>query len=48
MAYEITAKKLFDGVEKMNSFGPRYTGSKAHQDFIESLKSEIKDMGFEV
>ncbi len=48
MAYKITAKKLLEGVEKMNSFGPRYTGSKAHQDYIESIKSEIRDMGFEI
>lgn len=48
MSYAITSEKLLQGVEKMNSFGPRYTGSKAHQSFIESLKAEIRAMGFEV
>ncbi len=31
----------------MNSFGVRYTGSKAHKDFIGYLKNEVKAMGFE-
>ena len=48
MAYEITSKKLLKGVEKMNSFGPRYTGSKAHQAYIDYLKGEVKKLGFEV
>lgn len=48
MLYEITGEKLLEGVKKMNSFGPRYTGSEAHQLFIESLKTEIRNIGFEV
>ena len=34
-------------VEAMNSLGVRLTGSKAHNDFIESLKNEIHGMGIE-
>ncbi len=48
MSYEILSNNLFEGVEKMNSFGARYTGSKAHQAYIEYLKKEIKNMGFDV
>lgn len=48
MEYKILSKNLLEGVEKMNSFGARYTGSKAHQEYIEYLKKEIRDMGFEV
>ena len=48
MEYQITKEKLLEGVEKMNSFGPRYTGSQAHQNFIESLKKEIREIGYEV
>ena len=46
--YKITSDNLLRGVEKMNSFGPRYTGSSAHNLFIDFLKSEIRDMGFEI
>ena len=45
MEYQITKEKLLEGVEKMNSFGARYTGSEAHQNFIESLKKEIRELG---
>lgn len=48
MSYEITSKKLSDGVDKMNALGPRYTGSKAHSAFIEDLKKQVRDMGYEV
>lgn len=42
------SKKLLEGVEKMNSFGPRYTGCAAHKKFIDYIKGEITSMGFEV
>lgn len=41
-------EELLCGVERMNSFGPRLTGSKAHNDFIAYLKGEIQKMGFEI
>lgn len=42
-----SAKKLYEQVEKMNSFGVRLTGTKAQQDFIDYLKKEIHKMGLE-
>lgn len=42
-----SAKKLYEQVEKMNSFGVRLTGSKAQLDFIRYLKDEIHNMGIE-
>jgi len=43
----MSEKELQKGVELMNSFGPRYTGSKAHKDFISYLKDEVHKLGFE-
>ncbi len=48
MSYKITSEALLKGVEKMNAFGPRYTGSKAHQSYIDFLKSEVKSIGYDV
>lgn len=42
-----SANKLYEQVEKMNSFGVRLTGSKAQLDFIDYLKKEIHKMGIE-
>lgn len=44
----MSKKELLKGVETMNSFGARYTGCKAHKEFIEYLKNEIKAMDIEV
>ena len=44
----ISKEALLNGVEKMNSFGTRLTGSKGHNDFVSYLKKEIKDMGLDV
>lgn len=41
----MSSEELLSGVEKMNSFGVRYTGSAAHKKFIEYLKNEIHTMG---
>ncbi|MCQ2474946.1 MAG: M28 family metallopeptidase [Clostridia bacterium] len=43
--YPFSEKSLLEGVEKMNSFGSRPTGSKAHNDFIGYIKDEISAMG---
>lgn len=43
---EITSKdEMLARVEKMNSFGPRLTGNKAHKEFIKYLKDEINALG---
>lgn len=44
----MSKEELLCGVEKMNSFGVRYTGSKAHKDFISYLKNEVISLGFDV
>lgn len=45
--YPFTKDDLLAGVEKMNSFGTRPTGSPAHREFVSYLKDEIHAMGFE-
>lgn len=40
-------EEMLAGVEKMNGFGVRLTGSKAQLDFIRYLKDEIHGMGLE-
>lgn len=41
-----TAADLKAGVEKMNSFGIRTTGSPAHNAFVGYIKEQIEEMGF--
>lgn len=48
MDFEISKERLLDGVTKMNSFGPRFTGSKAHNDFVDYLQEEIKKLGVKI
>ncbi|MCR5485198.1 MAG: patatin family protein [Clostridiales bacterium] len=43
-----SAGQLLERVKKMNSFGKRLTGSKAHSDYIKWLKSKIRHMGLDV
>ncbi|MGN1418473.1 MAG: hypothetical protein ACI4W6_04020 [Acutalibacteraceae bacterium] len=44
----ISKEEILAGVEKMNSFGTRLTGSKGHTDFINYLKDEISKLGIEI
>lgn len=48
MELNSSPQQMLEGVRKMDSFGPRLTGSKAHADFIGWLKSEIQKDGFEI
>lgn len=48
MEFNISREETLAGVEKMNSFGPRLTGTKAHTDFINYLKNEIANMGVQI
>lgn len=48
MDFKISKEEMLEGMEKMNSFGTRLTGSKGHTDFINWLKSEIAEMGIPV
>ena len=44
----ISKTEMMKGIEKMNSFGTRLTGSEGQMNFIKYLKDEIKNMGLEV
>lgn len=44
--YPFNAESLLEGVEKMNSFGSRPTGSPAHNAFVGYIKDEINALGF--
>lgn len=48
MNLKISSEAMLAGVEKMNSFGTRLTGSKGHTDFINYLKDEIGKMGIRI
>lgn len=41
----VSKEEVLSGVEKMNSFGIRTTGSGAQRDFVNYLKDEIHQMG---
>lgn len=41
MKFNISKEEMLEGMNTMNSFGARLTGSKGHRDFINWLKSEI-------
>lgn len=43
----ITKDEMLGRVEKMNAFGPRLTGNKAHKEFIKYLKDEINALGIQ-
>lgn len=44
MNFSISKERLLEGMEIMNSFGTRLTGSKGHNDFIKWIKAEITEM----
>lgn len=48
MNTKISKEEILAGVETMNSFGTRLTGSKGHTDFINYLKDEISKMGIPI
>lgn len=43
--YPFDAQTLLAGVEAMNACGSRTTGSKGHNDFVASIKRQLKEMG---
>lgn len=45
---KISKSEISAGIKKMNSFGPRITGSEGQLNFIKYLQKEIQDMGVEV
>ncbi len=44
MSFTISKEEMLKGMETMNGFGTRLTGSKGHTDFINWLKAEIGKM----
>lgn len=48
MSFNISKEEMLEGMNTMNSFGTRLTGSKGHTDFINWLKAEITKMDIPV
>ena len=48
MDVSVSKRNIQNGMDTMNGFGTRLTGSKGNNDFIKYLKKEIKGMGFEL
>ena len=48
MNFEISKERVLCGMETMNSFGLRLTGSSGQQRFVDYLKDEIHKMGFTI
>ena len=48
MNFDISRETMLEGINTMNSFGTRLTGSKGHNDFIKWLKDEITKMDIPV
>ena len=46
MVFEISKERVLNGMEAMNSFGLRLTGSRGQQKFVDYLKNEIHKMSF--
>ena len=43
--YPFDAESLLAGVEVMNGFGSRTTGSRGHNDFVAYIKRQLKELG---
>lgn len=48
MNFYISKEEMLEGMQVMNSFGTRLTGSKGHTAFINWLKDEIGKMGIQI
>ena len=48
MNFEISKERLLEGMNVMNSFGTRLTGSRGHNEFIRWLKDEISAMNIPI
>ena len=47
MSIQLSKENLQKGMNDMNAFGSRLTGSKGHHEFVEYLKNEVRAIGFE-
>lgn len=48
MKFNISKQNLQTGMDTMNAYGVRLTGSRAHNDFISYLQEEIKNLGVKI
>ena len=48
MAKLLSKEEFIKMEEKMVSFGPRFTGCKAHEDWIDYIQGEMKALGYDV
>lgn len=48
MNFNISKEEMLEGMNKMNSFGTRLTGSKGHTDFINYIRDEITKMNIPI
>ena len=48
MKFNISEQLLYEGILKMDSFGPRLTGNIAHNEFVKWLKDELSGMNIPV
>ena len=48
MAIPLSKENMLRGMEEMNAFGPRLTGSQGHKAFVEYLKQEVAAIGYDV
>lgn len=44
MSFTVSKEEMLEGIQTMNSFGTRLTGSRGHNGFIGWLKEEIAKM----
>lgn len=47
MSIQLSKENLQKGMNDMNAFGSRLTGSKGHHEFVEYLKNEVRAIGYE-
>lgn len=46
MSIQLSKENMRKGMDDMNAFGSRLTGSKGHNDFVQYLKAEVEAMGY--
>ena len=47
MSIQLSKENMLKGMNDMNAFGSRLTGSKGHHEFVEYLKEEVRAIGYE-
>lgn len=47
MSIQLSKENMLKGMNDMNAFGSRLTGSKGHHEFVEYLKTQVRAIGYE-